>query len=274
MLVAALALLAFLSIQPLAALQWRLLLPAPRPSYPRLLRTFALASTANNGINSFVGHAAATALVAREPGVGSGPAIALLVLDQLVVAIVKLLVLALAVVMASGSAPLQRTSVLLPLGCAIVALLALLALSRRMATLPAWIPQRVRTLVTPVHQARREPGAPGAVRRALPVGVMIRGMEALARGAMHVALGLTISTVQLPLLLGATAIATMLPIVPGNLGTYEGALVGVYLSLGVPLERALPAAALQHACQLTAAIVPGLLIAVLRVPHLRRPPTT
>jgi uncharacterized membrane protein YbhN (UPF0104 family) len=271
MLAAALALLAFLCIQPLGALQWRMLLPAPRPPYGRLLQIFSLGSTANNGINSVVGHATATALVARESGVGAGPAVALLVLDQLVVALVKLLVFGLAVLTVAGaSGSSLHVSAALPLVGASVGLLLLLVLSRRLPTLPAWIPARLRALLDPVHTALRAPDALRAVVHALPVGLLIRTFEALAVVAVHMALGLSVPVAQLPLFLAATAIATMMPIIPANLGTYEGALVAVYLYLGVPLDRALSAAALQHACQLAAAIAPGLLITAWSLPQWRR----
>lgn len=267
----AVALLAFLAIQPLGALQWRLLLPAPRPGYGRLLRAFAMGSAANNGINSLVGHAAATALVAREPGVGTGPAVALLVLDQLIVGIVKLLVLGLAIGFAWGhSGGVVPLTAILPLGIAVLALGVLIIGSRRMAMLPAWVPTRLRAVLASVHGVLREPGTRHAILRALPVGIVVRLVEAVAVVAVHIALGMAVTPTQLPLFLAATALATMLPIVPANLGTYEGALVGVYLFLGVPLDRALPAAALQHACQLTAAIVPGLLLGTMRLPSLRR----
>ena len=257
----ALALLAFLCIQPLGALQWRLLLPPPAPSLQRLLRVFALASTANNGLNSVVGHAAATALVAREPGVGAGPAVALLILDQLVVGVVKLLVLAMAVMTvwrtqgAAGS-----WSAMAPVGAAVAALLLLLVAARTRSVLPAWLPPRLRGWLDPLHSALRDPRAPRAVLRALPIGLCIRAMEALAVVAIQGALGLTVPLPQLPLFLAATAVATLLPVIPANLGTYEGALVGAYLLAGVPMDQALPAAALQHGCQLTAAILPGLVI--------------
>lgn len=258
------ALLAFLCIQPLGALQWRLLLPSPRPPFARLLRIFAMASTANNGLNSVVGHATGTALIANEPGVGAGMAVALLLLDQLVVALVKLVVFALAVMTVWGrGVAIQRWLTLAPLVGAVVALLCLLALSRALSELPRGVPPWARRWLDPLHAALRDPRALRAVVRALPIGLTIRLAEALAVVAVQGALGIPVAVAQLPLFLAATALATLLPVIPANLGTYEGALVAVYLFIGVPADRALAAAALQHGCQLAAAITPGLVIGLM-----------
>jgi uncharacterized membrane protein YbhN (UPF0104 family) len=45
--------------------------------------------------------------------------------------------------------------------------------------------------------------------------------------------------------------------VPGNLGVYEAAVVVAYAWLGVPPERALGIALVQHACYFAALALPG-----------------
>ena len=57
-------------------------------------------------------------------------------------------------------------------------------------------------------------------------------------------------------------LATLLPIVPGNVGVFEGAVVFALTPLGVPLEQALGIAVVQHLCYFIALALPGLLAAM------------
>ena len=50
---------------------------------------------------------------------------------------------------------------------------------------------------------------------------------------------------------------TMIPVVPGNLGTYEAAVVIAYRSVGLSAEQALGIALVQHACYLVGFALPG-----------------
>jgi uncharacterized membrane protein YbhN (UPF0104 family) len=59
------------------------------------------------------------------------------------------------------------------------------------------------------------------------------------------------------LVLAALNLATLLPIVPGNVGIYEAAVVLAYGWLGVNAERALGVAVVQHACYFAALALPG-----------------
>jgi uncharacterized membrane protein YbhN (UPF0104 family) len=59
------------------------------------------------------------------------------------------------------------------------------------------------------------------------------------------------------LILAAVNLATLLPVVPGNLGVYEAAVVLAYSYLGIAPERALGIALVQHACWFAALALPG-----------------
>ena len=73
------------------------------------------------------------------------------------------------------------------------------------------------------------------------------------------AFGLDLPAGSAVLALGMLNLSTLLPIVPGNVGVYEGAVVLAYTRYGVPAEQALALAALQHLCYLVALAAPGVL---------------
>jgi uncharacterized membrane protein YbhN (UPF0104 family) len=52
-------------------------------------------------------------------------------------------------------------------------------------------------------------------------------------------------------------LATLVPVVPGNLGVYEAAVVFAYTRLGVPAEQALSVGLVQHLCYFCALAIPG-----------------
>ena len=59
------------------------------------------------------------------------------------------------------------------------------------------------------------------------------------------------------LVLAALNLATLLPLVPGNLGVYEGAVVVTYAHLGLSAEQAVGIAVVQHAAYFAALALPG-----------------
>jgi uncharacterized membrane protein YbhN (UPF0104 family) len=56
-------------------------------------------------------------------------------------------------------------------------------------------------------------------------------------------------------------LATLLPLVPGNIGVYEAAVVLALTRFGVPAEQALGVAVVQHLCYFAALALPGLAFA-------------
>jgi len=239
------AVVAYGSIQLLGAAQWRALLPETVPlTWTRLLRLFALTSVANNTTNSVIGHATGVALVAAEPAVGTRRAVSLLVLDQISVGVAKLVVLLLAASVAPLPAWMQRAVVGLAL--------ALCLLAGGAIVLRRW-PRILRAnadiLVPPTRLAAGVACALG-----------VRCAEASAIFAVHLALGIPPSLATVVSVLAAVSLATLVPVVPANLGVYEGAVFLTLRQVGVSPELALLAAAVQHACQWFAAVAPGAMV--------------
>ena len=76
---------------------------------------------------------------------------------------------------------------------------------------------------------------------------------------MQRAFGLHLPLGSAVLALGMLNLSTLLPIVPGNVGVYEGAVVLAYSRYGVTVEQAVGLAAIQHLCYLLALAAPGVL---------------
>ena len=237
------AVLCFLCIQPLGAMQWHAMLPSSVTiARRRMLALFSMTSVANNTTPSLIGHATGVVLMAAEPGVGRTPALAVLALDQIAVGIVKIAVL----IAASSVVALPGWMRDGLAGLAVVIALMLLA--------------------TAVLSRRRFADSLDALRRAsgFPLGVLfafgVRVAEAAAIAAVQHAFGLQLPAYSVLVVLAATALGSLVPFAPANIGTYEAATFGAYHFLGLSNEAALGVAVVQHACQLIAAVVPGYLL--------------
>ena len=236
------AVLVNLLIQPLGALQWRVLLPSSvRTSWRRLLRLFALTSVANNSVNSVVGHATGVALVAAEAGVGTRGALSLLLLDQMCVGVAKLTVLGLAASLLPLPSWMQRG--VIGLVCAVAVLAGLVMSSRRWPRLPFV------GAITTVPLARL------LVAVASALGVKV--LEAGGIAAVHMAFGIPCTFTSVTLVLAATTLASLVPVIPANIGAFEAAVFLALRQVGVAAADAMVVAVVLHGCQLLAALAPG-----------------
>jgi uncharacterized membrane protein YbhN (UPF0104 family) len=92
---------------------------------------------------------------------------------------------------------------------------------------------------------------------ALACVIAMKGVEALALAAVQRAFGVPISAGGTLLVLAALILGTMLPVAPGNLGTYEASVFLVYRYLGVSPEQALALAVVEHVCFLLPSVGVG-----------------
>ena len=257
-----LAAISYAAILPLWALQWRLL--APRDSRQRsgdMLGVVALTSAVLNTTPMLVGEATAVVLLVARAGLDRASALSVLAMDQLLVGMAKLVVLALAAL--AAPLPDWMTRAVLGLCVALFALgSALLLASWRHADVAGWTSR-----ILPPRGAR----ALGAFASSLePLRSGSRGMPALAlallKKAAEVAAILCVQRafgVHLPiagavLVLAMLNLATLLPVVPGNVGVFEAAVVLALGRMGVEPELALGIAVVQHLCYFAALGVPGL----------------
>jgi uncharacterized membrane protein YbhN (UPF0104 family) len=259
-------------VLPLWAATWSLLaglLGSASPSWRTLLPIAATASTIMNTVPYGAGHAAAAAMLAHRSGGGLGVrgAAALLLADQAVEGMVKLLVLGLAIGVGPVPPALRRTAVLLAGAIAGAALVALLLW--RHGRWPArwsarWV-ARWGSRIAPLGARPAQPSArihrPGAaLGGALLLAIASKAAEAAAIACVWRAYDAPLPWAALPAALGTTLVAGMLPITPANVGPYEAATSMLYQWLGMAKTPALVLTLVQHAAFLVPTVGGGALL--------------
>jgi uncharacterized membrane protein YbhN (UPF0104 family) len=247
------AVVANLLIQPLGALQWRSLLPdGAIVSFRQMLRLFSLTSVANNTTPSLIGHATGLLLLAREPGVGKRGAVSLVALDQLCVGVAKILVISVAALLLPLPAWMKQgfAGLVIAVGVLVVAALVVAARTSYLVIM------------------RR----PGRLLTGLGFALCVKAAEAAAIALVQHAFGLDVTPRLVIGVLAASALGSVVPIAPANIGTYEAASYGAYRFLGLSAEAALGIAVIQHVCQLVPAVGAGYVLLSLPKLSPRRSP--
>jgi len=211
---------------------WRALLPpsgtAPPVTQRRMFEIVAISSALMNTVPFGGGHASSIVLLVSRGGVAKRSALSVLALDQLGEGVAKvgifLLVAALVPLPAWMRAGVTTAS--LAVAAWFITLVVASRWAHELALLKSW-------------------------RRTLRALVCMAGMktaELIAIVAVQHAFGVDVSLGRSLLVLAALVLATMLPVTPGNLGTYEASVFLAYRYLGVSPELALGVAVAQHVC--------------------------
>ena len=220
---------------------WRALRPYDETpvSYGRMFEITSMSSSLMNTLPFGGGHASSVLLLIRRGGTTQRGALSTLALDQLGEGITKvgiLLVVALAVPL-----PTWMRAGLATVSAAVAVWFVTLVVASRWA----------RELEI-LRNWRRSASALGCV-------IAMKGSELLAIASVQYAYGVNISAGGTLLVLATVVLATMLPLSPGNLGTYEASVFFVYRYLGVAPELALSLAIVQHVCFMVPAVGVGYL---------------
>jgi uncharacterized membrane protein YbhN (UPF0104 family) len=101
---------------------------------------------------------------------------------------------------------------------------------------------------------------PSRFAAGLAFAVCVKLAEAGAIFAVQRAFGLSLSAESVLLVLAATALSSVVPVAPANIGTYEAATFAAYRHLGLAPEASLGIAVVQHVCQLLPAVALGYLV--------------
>jgi uncharacterized membrane protein YbhN (UPF0104 family) len=260
--------LCYLAILPLWAWQWHLLAPpTPAQTFTGMLRVVATTSGVLNTTPLLVGEATGVVLLVTLTGLERTAALSVLAMDQLLVGVAKLVVLATAATLAPLPDWMTQAALGLILLVAALAALLLLGASRGLWRTGAQRAPHVAGSMTD-RLARALDALPAAlaplrsVRRgggALALALVKKAVEVCAMICMQRAFGLDLPVGASVLALGMLNLSTLLPIVPGNIGVYEGAIVLAYSRYGVAVEQAVGLAAVQHLCYLLALAAPGVL---------------
>lgn len=257
----ALALLCFVAILPLWALQWRMLATSARtPRLRTMLGVVAMTSTVLNTAPMLVGEAAGVYFLIAEAGLTRGAALSVLAMDQLFVGVAKVFVLATAATLVSLPVWMARGAQALVVAVALLSasLVVVAWRAEPLSTLAArWVPARAARLILSVGRALEPVRSPTRSLGALGLALAKKLAEVLAILCVQRAFGVELSLGSAVLVLAATNLATLLPVVPGNVGVYEAAVVLAYSRFGISAERALGIAVVQHACFFVALALPG-----------------
>jgi uncharacterized membrane protein YbhN (UPF0104 family) len=220
------------------AMFWRTLLPVDeaevRAPYGRMFEIVAIASALMNTVPFGGGHASSVALLARRAPTPMRRALSVMALDQLGEGLTKVAIFLLVAVLAPlpGWMRAGVTTACVGVAAWFIALLVASRWARELAIL------------------KSVPSALGAWACVLAM----KGAELAAIIAVQHAFGLHIPFIGSLLVLAAVVLGTMLPLAPGNLGTYEASAFLVYRYLGVPPEQALSIAVVQHVCFMIPAV--------------------
>ncbi len=255
------ALCCFAAILPLWALQWTLLAPrTSRNTIARMLGVTTMMSSTMNTTPFFVGEAAGLVLLVARIGVTRAEAVSITIMDQLLVGVAKIAVLSTAALTLTVPEWMRAGWATLTVG--VVGLLAICALSvwqreRLVSFASRVLPHRAAQAIGNIGGALQPLRSPRRGGFALLLALAKKCAEILAIVCVQRAFGVTLPLASAVLVLAALNLATLLPIVPGNLGVYEGAVVLVYTRLGLSTEHAVSIAIVQHACFFVALAVPG-----------------
>lgn len=212
------------------ALFWRTLVPRSErhASYGRMFEVVSVASALMNTVPFGGGHASSVVLLARRAGTTHKGALSVLALDQLGEGIAKVLAFLLVALVVPLPAWMRAsiTTVSLAVGAWFVALM---------------IASRWATGLEVLKDLRRSALAIGSV-------LTMKAAEVLGIVAVQHAFGISMSLGGTLLVFAALVLATMLPVAPANLGTYEASAFVAYRYLGLAPEQALGLAVMQHVC--------------------------
>lgn len=251
----------YAAILPLWAWQWSLLSPPAATSRRgRMLGVVALTSSVLNTTPMLAGEATAVVLLVTRAGLDRAAAISVLAMDQLLVGVAKVCVIAVAAAVAPLPAWMTRAVLGLLAGLVVLGG-ALVVASWRHADvaglLTRVVPPRVATAVgafarslEPLRSASR--GLP-----ALGLALLKKVVEVAAIVCVQRAFGLALPLSASVVVLAVLSLATLLPLVPGNVGVFEAAVVLALTRFGVSPEEALGVALVQHLGYFVALALPG-----------------
>lgn len=255
-----LAIVCYLGILPLWALEWCVLAPRDgQPLFTRMVGVIAMTSSVLNTTPMLVGEAAAVLFLVARAGLSRAAALSVLAMDQLVLGIAKVGVLVLATWLLVLPLWMERGLRTLAAAVALlfVALLGVAWGDRTVDRVASRLPERAGRALRGVASALAPLRSPWRGGSSLALALLKKLAEMLAIVCIQRAFGVALPFSSAVLVLAALNLATLLPVVPGNVGVYEAVVVVSYGYLGVGVDRALGMALVQHACYFVALALPG-----------------
>jgi len=243
---------------------WRALLPRDeRLSFGRMFVLASVASAVMNTVPFLAGHATSAVLLVQQ-GVSQHGALTVLALDQLGEGMAKTIIF-LSVALVAPVPAWMRAGMLTVSGVVAALFVVLVGMAHRYATHEMGPPTGGRLARAQAFVARWARGMEvlRSWRRsvsALTCVLAMKAVELVAMLAVQRSFGVSLSVSGTLLVLAATVLATMLPLVPGNVGAYEASAFLAYRHLGLPPEQAAALALVQHVCFMLPAVGVGYLL--------------
>ena len=260
-----------------AGLWWTVAPRDERPSYGAMFEINAIASALMNTVPLLGGHAAAVVLLVKRGGLTQHAALSVMALDQLGEGLAKVMIFA---VVAVGAPIPGWMRIGIGTACIAVAVLFLSLLLAAHGHAHLRGPDGRHDLVARVRSYFAE----WAVRletlrsaRQSFVALLFAVGTKVAQGAgllaVQHAFGVSLSLSASALVLAAVVLGSMVPVAPGNVGTYETGAFLAYRHLGIEPGMATMLAVAGHLCFLIPSVGVGYFIGSWRVGALRVPPS-
>jgi glycosyltransferase 2 family protein len=252
-----------------AALWWVVAPRAERPAYATMFEINSLASALMNTMPFLGGHAAAAVLLVKRGGLTRAAALSVMALDQLGEGLAKVSIFLLVAIVA----PIpdwMRVGVVIVCSAVAGLFIGMVALANTHAYIRPRVEKlnvvnRIRVLAATWAQRMETLRSVRQSILALAFAVGTKLAEGAGLLAVQTAFGVDLSFGSTALVLAAIMLGSILPLAPGNVGTYEAAAVIAYQHLGVSASTATILAIASHLCFMIPSIGVGYLLGSVRV---------
>jgi glycosyltransferase 2 family protein len=236
-----------------SALWWTVSPADERPSYGVMFEINAMASALMNTMPFLGGHAAAVVLMIKRASMSRAAALSVLALDQLGEGLAKVSIF-LVVAIAAPIPDWMRVGVAtlcVGVGALFVGMVILAhshAFIRPAVEKPMTFMMRMRVLAATWAQRMETLRSVRQSLTALAFAIGTKVAEGAALLAVQYAFGVHLSIGSTALVLAAVVLGSILPVTPGNVGTYEAGAFLAYRHLGIDPAMATILAIASHAC--------------------------
>lgn len=259
-----------LLILPLWVLCWQVMLPRDeRVGFWRMGEVVSLTALAQNTMPLPLGHVSAAVVLSRHGEVGKATTLSVLATQEVAEGVAKVAVLLLAASLAPLPSWMRAGAGGIALGAGGLAL-SLALVARFLQGDPRGAealshPSKARLWVAAFAQRLELLREGRRFSLALTLLLGMKGAEALAILCAQRAFGVELPLTALPAALGAVMLASLVPFVPANVGTYEAGATYIYHQMGVDPGTALAMALAQHLTLLAAFLGAGYTVLTLRL---------
>ena len=235
-----------------ATAQWLLFLPeGVSVAKSKMFEIMAVTSTVSNSGPVGGGAAVGLHLLATHGGVGHSVGLSVLLLDQLVEGLAKMVIVLLAIAAVPIGLEYRTVGATIILGIPILMLAltvtahrrrVLASISERTTGFWGWILRTLNRVADNLEALRQ----PKKLSVTVVLALLQKLVEALAIASVLMSFGISTPWWGVLAVLVAVNLSTVVSVTPANLGVYEGAAFLVYRALGVGSDTAVALAIVQH----------------------------